>query len=54
MKTKLLNVLLAFEEDQAVRTLNLQPLISPARSDSCVIVEGEKKVVVGGVGAMRW
>lgn len=43
MKTKLESVWLAFDENQGVRTLHLQPLISPMRSDSHVIVE-EKKV----------
>lgn len=42
MKTKLPSVWLAFDENWGVRTLHLQPLISPVRSDSRVIV-GEKK-----------
>lgn len=39
MKTKLPSVLLAFDEYQGVRTLHLQPLISPMRSDSHAILE---------------
>lgn len=43
MKTKLPSMWLAFDENQEVQRLHLQPLISPVRSDSRVIVE-EKKV----------
>lgn len=50
MKTKLPSAGLAFDENQEVRMLHLQPLISPARSDSCVIVEEEK---VCGAGVER-
>lgn len=46
MKTKLASARLAFDENRGVRTLHLQPLISPARSVSHVIVE-EKKMCVG-------
>lgn len=39
MKTKLPSVWLAFDENQGVRTLHLQPLIKQMRSDSHVILE---------------
>lgn len=39
MKTKLASVGLAFDENQGVRTLHLQPLIKQMRSDSHVILE---------------
>lgn len=47
MKTKLPSVWLAFDENQGVRTLHLQPLIRQMRSDSHVILE-EKKMGGGG------
>lgn len=39
MKTKLVSMFLAFDENQGVRTFHLQPLISPMRSDLHVIQE---------------
>lgn len=49
MKTKLVSMWLAFDENWAVRTFALQPLISPMRSDLHAILEKEE------VGAeMKW
>lgn len=43
MKTKLPSVWLAFDENQGVRTLHLQPLIKQMRSDTHVILEKKKE-----------
>lgn len=39
MKTKLVSMWLAFDENRVARTFALQPLISPMRSDLHVILE---------------
>lgn len=39
MKTKLVSMWLAFDENRAVRTFALQPLISPMKSDLHAILE---------------
>lgn len=42
MKTKLVSMRLAFDENRGAGTFALQPLISPMRSDLHVILEEEE------------